>query len=276
VGQDLARAGLEGRHRVPTQGRPAAVPREARLQPRRLRLHDLHRQLRPAARRDRRGDQRQEPRRVRGALRQPQLRGAHPPRRARELPRVAAARRRLRARRHGWTSTFRTEPLGTASDGKPTSTCATSGRPATRSRRDRSAMTRPRCSASAVRDVFAGDERCGELPAPGGRLFAGARVDLHRQAAVLRGHDATSPPRRPTSAARACSACSATRHHRPHLAGRLDQADSPGGQVPDRARRRAADFNSYGARRGNHEVMMRGTFANIRIKNCWCPAPRAA
>jgi aconitate hydratase len=28
-----------------------------------------------------------------------------------------------------------------------------------------------------------------------------------------------------------------------------------------------ADFNSYGARRGNHEVMMRGTFANIRIKN---------
>ena len=29
----------------------------------------------------------------------------------------------------------------------------------------------------------------------------------------------------------------------------------------------AEDFNSYGARRGNHEVMMRGTFANIRLKN---------
>src|SRR3546814_15984451 len=28
-----------------------------------------------------------------------------------------------------------------------------------------------------------------------------------------------------------------------------------------------ADFNSYGARRGNHEIMMRGTFANIRLKN---------
>jgi aconitate hydratase len=28
-----------------------------------------------------------------------------------------------------------------------------------------------------------------------------------------------------------------------------------------------ADFNSYGSRRGNHEVMMRGTFANIRLKN---------
>ena len=31
------------------------------------------------------------------------------------------------------------------------------------------------------------------------------------------------------------------------------------------------DFNSYGARRGNHEVMMRGTFANVRIKNLMVP-----
>ena len=33
----------------------------------------------------------------------------------------------------------------------------------------------------------------------------------------------------------------------------------------------AADFNSYGARRGNHEVMMRGTFANIRLRNLLLP-----
>jgi aconitate hydratase len=33
-----------------------------------------------------------------------------------------------------------------------------------------------------------------------------------------------------------------------------------------------ADFNSYGARRGNHDVMMRGTFANVRIKNLMLPA----
>ncbi len=32
-----------------------------------------------------------------------------------------------------------------------------------------------------------------------------------------------------------------------------------------------ADFNQYGARRGNHEVMMRGTFANIRLKNLLVP-----
>ena len=38
-----------------------------------------------------------------------------------------------------------------------------------------------------------------------------------------------------------------------------------------------ADFNSYGSRRGNHEVMMRGTFANVRIKNLMVPpAPTAA
>ena len=33
-----------------------------------------------------------------------------------------------------------------------------------------------------------------------------------------------------------------------------------------------ADFNSYGSRRGNHDVMMRGTFANVRIKNLMLPA----
>ena len=74
--------------------------REARLLPRRLRLHDLHRQLRPGPRRDRGGGQGRQPRRRLGALGQPQLRGPREPGRARELPRVAAARRRLRARRH--------------------------------------------------------------------------------------------------------------------------------------------------------------------------------
>ena len=57
-------------------------------------------------------------------------------------------------------------------------------------------------------------------------------------------------------------------HDRPHLAGRLDPARPPRpasyliehGVEP-------RDFNSYGARRGNHEVMMRGTFANIRLRN---------
>ena len=47
--------------------------------------------------------------------------------------------------------------------------------------------------------------------------------------------------------------------------------DSPAGALPDRARGGARDFNSYGSRRGNHEVMMRGTFANIRLRNQLAP-----
>ena len=71
----------------------------ARLQPRRLRLHDLHRELRAAAGGDLEGDRGARPRRSLGAVGQPQLRGPHPPRGEDELPRLAAAVRRLRAGR---------------------------------------------------------------------------------------------------------------------------------------------------------------------------------
>ncbi len=47
--------------------------------------------------------------------------------------------------------------------------------------------------------------------------------------------------------------------------------DSPGGEYLKSHQVSKADFNSYGSRRGNHEVMMRGTFANIRIKNEMVP-----
>ncbi len=49
------------------------------------------------------------------------------------------------------------------------------------------------------------------------------------------------------------------------------KADSPGGKYLMERQVPRAEFNSYGARRGNHEVMMRGTFANIRIKNHMAP-----
>ncbi|RME98671.1 MAG: aconitate hydratase AcnA, partial [Alphaproteobacteria bacterium] len=49
------------------------------------------------------------------------------------------------------------------------------------------------------------------------------------------------------------------------------KADSPAGQYLIEHQVRPVDFNSYGARRGNHEVMMRGTFANVRIKNQMVP-----
>ena len=49
------------------------------------------------------------------------------------------------------------------------------------------------------------------------------------------------------------------------------KADSPAGRYLMEHQVSRADFNSYGARRGNHEVMMRGTFANIRIRNKMAP-----
>ncbi len=49
------------------------------------------------------------------------------------------------------------------------------------------------------------------------------------------------------------------------------KADSPAGKYLQEHQVSRADFNSYGARRGNHEVMMRGTFANIRIRNEMVP-----
>jgi aconitate hydratase len=52
------------------------------------------------------------------------------------------------------------------------------------------------------------------------------------------------------------------------------KVDSPAGKWLLANKVAKADFNSYGSRRGNHEVMMRGTFANVRIKNLMVP-PRA-
>ena len=60
-------------------------------------------------------------------------------------------------------------------------------------------------------------------------------------------------------------------HHRPHFPGRFDQGVQPGRRYLQEHQVVGLDFNSYGSRRGNHEVMMRGTFANIRIKNQMVP-----
>jgi aconitate hydratase len=49
------------------------------------------------------------------------------------------------------------------------------------------------------------------------------------------------------------------------------KADSPAGQYLVEHGVKPSDFNSYGARRGNHEVMMRGTFANVRLRNQLAP-----
>ena len=95
--------GLEGRHRVPHRDGPDALPGGGRLLPGRLRLHHLHRQLRPAARARRRGHPEGRHRGRQRPVGQPQLRGQDQPARQGQLPGEPAAGRRLRAgrqRRH--------------------------------------------------------------------------------------------------------------------------------------------------------------------------------
>jgi aconitate hydratase len=54
------------------------------------------------------------------------------------------------------------------------------------------------------------------------------------------------------------------------------KTDSPAGRYLIEHGVQRPDFNSYGSRRGNHEVMIRGMFANIRLRNQLARAPRAA
>ena len=134
VGEDLARARVACRHRLPAGRRPDGPARAAALPPRRVWLHDLHRQLWAARRAGGGGDRGERHRRGGGPVGQPQLRGPDPPAGAGQLPRLAAAGRRLRARRadrHRPHHASRSGPTATASR-----SCSTrSGRRPTRSRR---------------------------------------------------------------------------------------------------------------------------------------------
>ena len=105
VGEDEPGAWVEGRDAVPDTGRTDAVSRSPRVPAGGLRVHDLHRQQRPAdAGRRSRGEGARPGRRL-GAERQPELRGAHPVAGAGQLPRVAPAGGGLRAGRHDARST---------------------------------------------------------------------------------------------------------------------------------------------------------------------------
>jgi aconitase A len=91
------------------------------------------------------------------------------------------------------------------------------------------------------------------------------RLHLRAQPALLRGHGRAAGALQRHRGARVL-ACSATRHHRPHLARRLIAKDSPAGKYLRSTASKVRTSTQYGARRGNHEVMMRGTFANIRLR----------
>ena len=188
MGQDLAGPGLQGRDRVPGARRPRRVPRRARLQPRRLRLHHVHRQQRAAARGDLRRGRRRGPGGGLGAVGQPQLRGPDQPRREDELPGLAAAVRGLRAGRDDGHRPLRRA----AGRGQGRRAGVPQGHLARRQHEVAQTVEEAVQSdmfRKSYGEVFDGDERWNSLEIPSRReLRLGRGLHLRPQAAVLRRH----------------------------------------------------------------------------------------
>ncbi|ADG74609.1 aconitate hydratase 1 [Cellulomonas flavigena DSM 20109] len=121
-------------------------------------------------------------------------------------------------------------------------------------------------------DVFAGDDRWRALPTPEGNVFAwDAESTYVRKPPYFEGMGAAPEPVTDISGARVLAKLGdsvTTDHISP--AGSI-KADSPAGVYLAEHGVERRDFNSYGSRRGNHEVMIRGTFANIRLRNQLVP-----
>ncbi len=166
---------------------------------------------------------------------------------------------------------FQTEPLGTGKDGQPVYL-----RDVWPSRKEveetilravRSDMFREQ-----YRDVFAGDESWNSLDVPAGDTYAWDPASTYvRQPPYFVDMPAEPAAVEDVHGARVLAVFGdsiTTDHISP--AGSIKTVSPAGKYLVDHGVA-PADFNSYGARRGNHEVMMRGTFANIRIRNRMVP-----
>jgi aconitate hydratase len=116
--------------------------------------------------------------------------------------------------------------------------------------------------------VFEGDHRWKSLATPTGKVFEWDLKSTYvRKPPYFEGMPRNPEPVKDISKARVLAVLGdsvTTDHISP--AGNI-KADSPAGKYLAEHGIDRADFNSYGSRRGNHEVMIRGTFANIRLKN---------
>src|SRR5215469_7260845 len=121
-------------------------------------------------------------------------------------------------------------------------------------------------------DVFSGDERWQDLDVPPGETFAWDPESTYvRHPPYFEGMETTPSPVTDIHGARVLAMLGdsvTTDHISP--AGAI-KTDSPAGKYLTEHGVQRADFNSYGSRRGNHEVMIRGTFANIRLRNQLAP-----
>jgi aconitate hydratase len=121
-------------------------------------------------------------------------------------------------------------------------------------------------------EVFQGDERWNSLPVPKGDLYAWDDDSTYvKNPPYFVGMPDQPPPVEEIRGARVLAVLGdsiTTDHISP--AGSI-KVQSPAGRYLIEHGVAITDFNSYGSRRGNHEVMVRGTFANIRLKNKLAP-----
>jgi aconitate hydratase len=159
------------------------------------------------------------------------------------------------------------EPLGEGSDGKPVFLKDIWPSNADIEAVVRTAVT-PEMFASRYGDVFKGDENWQGIKVSGGQTYAWPKSSTYvANPPYFEGMSMTPTPPADIVDARVLALFGdsiTTDHISP--AGSIKKT-SPAGIYLTQHGVAQADFNSYGARRGHHEVMMRGTFANIRIKN---------
>ncbi|HTI67881.1 MAG TPA: aconitate hydratase AcnA [Caulobacteraceae bacterium] len=163
------------------------------------------------------------------------------------------------------------QPLGTGSDGEPVylrDVWPTNAEIATIQRK----VVTGELFKSRYADVFKGEKRWQKIAVTGGRTFAWEADSTYVQnPPYFEGITMTPPPVTDIQGAAILAILGdsiTTDHISP--AGSIRKT-SPAGQYLIAHGVDVADFNSYGARRGNHEVMMRGTFANTRIRNKMTP-----
>ena len=165
-----------------------------------------------------------------------------------------------------------TEPLGHDAGRRARLPSPTSGPRPPRCRRRWRPRSGARCSSRPYANVYEGEDAWRELPVPTGELFEWEDASTYvRRPPYFDGMAPSAGTIEDISGARCLVSIGdsvTTDHISP--AGSI-KLDSPAGDYLVGHGVERGDFNSYGSRRGNHEVMVRGTFANVRLRNQLVP-----
>jgi aconitate hydratase len=121
-------------------------------------------------------------------------------------------------------------------------------------------------------NVYDGDSHWQQIKIPDGKLYDWNEASTYIKKAPFFDGMTAEPPGIPNIEGARCLAKLGDSVTTDHIspAGAI-KADAPAGLYLQKNDVKKAQFNSYGSRRGNHEVMMRGTFANVRLKNLLAP-----